>query len=267
MSKAAIIGCGNMGYALLCGIIKTKRYDLKDITVSDKSVICLERAAKLGVNAVSAPVSAAKGAELVILAVKPNALDGLVGELAGSIESNAVIASIIAGKTISTLEGYFGAEAKIIRIMPNTPALVGEGMSGVCANLNVSGDELEAMLSILGGFGKAKAVDESLMDAVTGISGSGPAYAFMFIDGLMKAGVNNGLTEDDAKLLAAQTVLGAAKMVLESDSSPEQLKINVCSPGGTTIEAVKVFEERRLYDIIDEAVKACVEKSRLMSGK
>lgn len=267
MSKAAIIGCGNMGYALLCGIIKTEKYGLNEITVSDKSEFCLERAAALGVNIAESPKAAAEGAELVILAVKPNALEGLANELAGSIGDNAVIASILAGKTISTLEGYFGSKAKIIRIMPNTPALVGEGMSGVCANANVSAEDLDNMLDILCGFGKAKAVNESLMDAVTGISGSGPAYAFMFIDGLMKAGVNNGMSENDAKVYAAQTVLGAAKMVLESDISPEQLKINVCSPGGTTIEAVKVFEERGLYEIIEEAVGACVQKSKLMSKK
>lgn len=265
MAKAAIIGCGNMGYALLCGIIKTKKYDPADITVSDKSEFCLNRAAKLGVSTADNPESAVSGADLIILAVKPKDLESLATSISGSISGDAVIASIIAGKTISTLKSHFGSRAKIIRIMPNTPALVGEGMSGVCADENVSEGELDNMIEILSGFGRAKAVDESLMDAVTGISGSGPAYAFMFIDGLAKAGVNNGMTPEDAKVFAAQTVLGAAKMVLESEVSPEQLKINVCSPGGTTVEAVKVFEERGLYKIIDDAVKACIDKSAVLS--
>lgn len=265
MAKAAIIGCGNMGYALLCGIIKTGKYKPCEITVSDKAEACRIRAKALGVKLADTPKEAVLGADLIVLAVKPKDIADLAADIREGIPSEAVIASIIAGKTISTLEGCLGSQAKIIRIMPNTPALVGEGMCGVCSNKNVSAAELDDMLAILSGFGRAKAVDESLMDAVTGISGSGPAYAFMFIDGLMKAGINNGMTPEDAKVFAAQTVLGSAKMVLESDISPEQLKINVCSPGGTTIEAVKVFEECRLYEIIDEAVKACVEKSAVLS--
>lgn len=265
MSKITIIGCGNMGFALLSGIVNSKKYAPESITAVDKSDFCRERAEKLGVKVSSEPAKACKEADLLILAVKPNALDALAEEIKGSIKPGCIIASILAGKTLNTLENIFGSGIGIIRIMPNTPALVGCGMSGACRNSNVSDEYFAEILDILSQMGQAREVDESLMDIVTGISGSGPAYGFMFIDGLMKAGEKRGLSPENAKLFAAQTMLGAAKMVLENDISPEQLKINVCSPGGTTIEAVKVFEDCGLYDIIDKAVDACTEKSKLMS--
>ncbi len=263
--KIALIGAGNMGYAILMGIIKSGCCEKSNIVAADKSEECRKRAASEGVLATPDPAVAVSGASLVILAVKPNAFDSLAVQIRGAIRPGAVIVSILAGKTIFELEAGLGEDKKIIRVMPNTPALVGCGMSGLCKNKNASGAEMEKVLEIFGSFGRAAEVDESLMDIVTGISGSGPAYAFMFIDGMMRAGIKRGMSGADAKLFAAQTVLGAAKMVLESEDSPEQLKINVCSPGGTTIEAVRVFEENDLYGIIDRAIDACVEKSRLMS--
>lgn len=261
--KMLLIGCGNMGYAILTGIINSEIYDKSNIIVSDKSEFCRKRAEDLGVTALENPGSALDS-DLIILAVKPNALDLLSADIADSVNDQALIVSILAGKTIKTLEEKLPRCKKIIRVMPNTPALVGSGMSGICRSENVSQGEMDEILSIFSSFGKAYEVGEDMMDTVTGISGSGPAYAFMFIDGLAKAGVKNGMSEDEAKIFAAQTVFGAAEMVLSSSDSPEQLKINVCSPGGTTIEAVKVFEESGLYDIIDKAVAACIDKSRRM---
>lgn len=227
--KTALIGAGNMGYAVLKGTAGCG-FAAENITVCDFDPEKRARAEALGVNTKENPAEAVKGADLIILAVKPNALDGLASCISKDIKSGAVIVSILAGKTIETLEKHFTG-SPIVRIMPNTPALVGCGMSGVCRNSLVKDGDFAKVIKIFSGFGIAEEVDESLMDAVTGISGSGPAYAFMFIDGLMKAAVNHGFTEEKAKLFAAQTVLGAAKMVLSSEQSPEQLKINVCSRG------------------------------------
>lgn len=262
--KAAVIGAGNMGYAILCGMAKSGIYDISSIVAAEKNEASRERADKLGIGTVQDPADAVKGAELVILAVKPNALEEVAARISGSIEKTAVIVSILAGKKLKTLERYFGEDAAIIRVMPNTPALIGCGVSGVCRNKNVTDSQLGKVISIFSSFGTAEEVGEELMDTVTGISGSGPAYAFMFIDGLARAGVENGMSEEQAKLFAAGTVLGAAKMVLESELSPEQLKINVCSPGGTTIEAVKVFENEDLYGMIGRAVDACIQKSKIL---
>ncbi|MCD8007293.1 MAG: pyrroline-5-carboxylate reductase [Oscillospiraceae bacterium] len=263
IKKAAVVGLGNMGGAILSGIVSGGILPAEAIAGADKSEACRKKAERLGVVAFSEPKDAVADADLVILAVKPQSLDSLMSEI-GSVNKSAVIVSILAGKKISTLEGYFGAGAKIVRVMPNTPALVGVGMSGISGNANVSDEELAKVVEIFSSFGKAAVVDESLMDIVTGISGSGPAYVYMFIDALIKAGVKGGMGEETAKLFAAQTVKGAAEMVLESDTSPEQLKINVCSPGGTTIEAVKVLEEQGFEDIVMKAVGACAEKSRVM---
>ncbi len=265
IKKAAVIGLGNMGGAILSGIVSGGILPAENIAGADKADVCRAKAEKLGVRAFSEPSEAVKDADLVILAVKPQSLEALMSEI-GEVRKSAVIVSILAGKKIQILESYFGADAKIVRVMPNTPALVGVGMSGICRNANVSDEELSKVVEIFSSFGKASVVDESLMDIVTGISGSGPAYVYMFIDGLIKAGVKNGMDEESAKLFAAQTVKGAAEMVLQSDISPEQLKINVCSPGGTTIEAVKVLEEQGFEDIVMQAVKACEEKSRAMGN-
>lgn len=265
IKNAAVVGLGNMGGAILGGIVSGGILPVENLRGADKADACRLKAESLGVEAYQEPSEAVKDADLVILAVKPQSLEALMSEI-GEVKKSAVIVSILAGKKIATLEGYFGADAKIVRVMPNTPALVGVGMSGICRNANVSDEELSKVVEIFSSFGKASVVDESLMDIVTGISGSGPAYVYMFIDGLIKAGIKGGMDEKSAKLFAAQTVKGAAEMVLRSDISPEQLKINVCSPGGTTIEAVKLLEEQKFEDIIMQAVKACEDKSRLMGN-
>ena len=265
MKNIAVIGCGNMGYALLCGLLKNEGFKKEDITCADKIEKSLERAKLLGVRTFFDARDAVKGADTVILAVKPNALESLAGEISQFIEEDALIVSILAGKTRKALEGFFGDKRKIVRVMPNTPALVGCGMSGLCGNENVTDSELDGVRVLLSGFGLAGIVREELMDCVTGISGSGPAYVYMFIEGLMKAGIENGMSEEEARLFSAQTVKGAAQMVLSSSESVEQLRINVCSPGGTTIEAVDVFNRLGLEGIIKEAVAACIKKSKLLS--
>ena len=263
--KVALLGAGNMGRAIVLGMLASGKYDAKNIVAADRSQACRDILSEKGVAVFELSADATNGADIVILATKPNGLETLASEMKDSIKCGAVLVSICAGKTISSLEALFGEDKKIVRVMPNTPAMVGVGMSALCVNKNVSKDELDEIVAIFSSFGYAEVVEEELMHTVTGISGSGPAYAFMFIDCLAKAAVQHGMTKEQAKKFAAQTVLGAAKMVLESDVSPEQLKINVCSPGGTTIEAVKVFDECDLEGIVKNAVTACINKSKWMS--
>lgn len=263
--KIALMGAGNMGRAIIFGMIADGKYQKSSIIAADKAQACRDILAERGITSTESSAEAATGADIIILATKPNGLEALASEMKSCIKDGAILISICAGKTISALESLFGSDKKIIRVMPNTPATVGEGMSALCANSLVTPQDLDEALKIFSSFGSVEIVVEDMLHTVTGISGSGPAYAFMFIDSLAKAGVSHGMTEDQAKKFAAQTVLGAAKMVLESELSPEQLKINVCSPGGTTIEAVKVFDEANLEGIVKEAVTACINKSRWMS--
>lgn len=263
--KLTIIGFGHMGSAIIAGAIRSGILSPDDVTVADKSPENLKKAEALGVAVTSDNVKAVRCTDAVILAVKPNNLYDLADEIRDSLPSSAVLVSICAGKRLDTLSEMFGAQAKTIRVMPNTPALVGEGMSALCRNQNVSDDELSSIKEIFESFGKTEVVSESLFDTVTAVSGSGPAYVYAFIDALMKYAIESGMTPEQGKAFAAQTVLGAAKMTLSSEESPQKLKENVCSPGGTTIEAVKVLDERGFEDIIKSAAKACEEKSKKMA--
>ena len=263
--KLAIIGFGHMGSAIIKGALKSGILSAEDITVADKSPETLAKASALGVAATSDSSSAVKDADTVIIAVKPGNLKDLAEDINETLPASAVLVSICAGKRLETLAEFFGKDAKIIRVMPNTPALVGEGMSALCANENVTKEELSAVSAIFASFGRAEILQEDLFDAVTAVSGSGPAYVYAFIDALMKYAVESGMTPEQSKIFAAQTVLGAAKMTLSSNESPQKLKENVCVPNGTTIEAINVFDERGFDDIIKDAAKACEERSRQIS--
>lgn len=265
MNKLAIIGFGHMGSAIIEGALGAGVVKPADVAVADASAENLSRAKALGVKAVSDNREAVKDAETVIIAVKPNNLSELAAEIRESVKG-AVIVSICAGKRIETLRELFGKDAKIIRVMPNTPALAGEGMAALCRSENVSDGEMEYVLGIFRSFGRAEMLKEELFDTVTAVSGSGPAYVYAFIDGLMKYAIESGMTPEQAKIFAAQTVLGSAKLALMSEESPQKLKENVCSPGGTTIEAVKVLDERGFEEIIRDAAKACEEKSRKLAN-
>ncbi len=251
------IGCGNMGSAIIKGIKDKGLFE--EIKVFDKNPD------KLNIDGIKkAEISDTAKCEIVVLAVKPNVIYDVIGEIKDKTTENALIVSIAAGQSLQKLANAFGKKVKLVRVMPNTPLMVGEGMTAISPNENVSENELLKVKEIFSSSGKAEIVPESLMDAVTGISGSSPAYAYMFIESLAEAGIKHGMGEKESYLFAAQSVLGAAKMVLETGIHPKTLKENVCSPGGTTIEAVKVLEERDLDGIIMEAVSACVKKSKSM---
>ncbi len=262
------IGAGNMGGAIIKGIIASG-IDARNIIVYDKNTdaqkaLCDECGAT---NAKS--IKDACLQNVVILAVKPNVIYSVIEEIKDIINKDAVIISIAAGQTMEKLTNAFGyGKIKLARVMPNTPALVGEGMSAVCFNEVMKNTEnkedADLVVSLFESVGRAEVVSEALMDAVTGVSGSSPAYVFMLIEAMADAAVLGGMPRAQAYTFAAQAVLGSAKMVLGGDKHPGELKDMVCSPGGTTIEAVKVLEEKGFRSAVMDAIDACIKKSKSM---
>lgn len=262
--KIGFIGAGNMGGAIIGGIVTKGLYKKDNILVYDKNK---EAVLRLGMD--YADIREVCKADILFLCVKPDIIYTVIDEIKGYVNKDAVIISIAAGQSIEKLSKAFGYEdIKLIRVMPNTPALVGEGMSAISKNVVMQKEENEedcnAVIKIFESLGKAEIVAESLMDVVTGISGSSPAYVFMFIEALADAAVKGGMKREHSYVFAAQAVLGSAKMVLETKKHPGELKDMVCSPKGTTIEAVKVLEEKGLRAAVMDAVDACIKKSQSM---
>lgn len=262
--KLGFIGCGNMASAMIKGIIQNGVVEANDIIISDAFEGARERARLMGVHTTSDNIEVVRSAEVVVLAVKPQYVEAVINEIREVTPTNKVLISIIAGKTIAWLESKFEKEIALVRTMPNTPALVGEGMTGACGNKNVTEEQLQEAVRILNGFGLCEVVPESLIDVVVSVSGSSPAYVFMLIEAMADGAVADGMPRDQAYRFAAQAVLGSAKMVLETGMHPAQLKDMVCSPGGTTIEAVRVLEEKGMRSAVIEAMKAAVVKAKTL---
>ena len=261
--KLGFIGCGNMATAMIGGIIGKGIVKPEAImaTATKESTIANAKE-NLHIQGTLDNHEAAVWADLLFLAVKPQYMDEVLKEIRGDLREDQVIVSIAAGKTIAWYEERIGTDKKIVRTMPNTPALVGEGMTGVTPNRNVTEEELSSVCNILESFGKAEVVPEHLLDVVVGVSGSSPAYVFMFVEAMADAAVAGGMPRNQAYEFAAQAVLGSARMVLETKKHPGELKDMVCSPGGTTIEAVRILEKLGMRSSVMEAVKACIDKSR-----
>ncbi|ADZ83327.1 pyrroline-5-carboxylate reductase [Cellulosilyticum sp. ST5] len=263
--KIGFIGAGNMAKAMLGGILANGIFNKEEIIASDASEACLKAIEdSLGISTTTDNKIVAKQADVIVLAVKPQYYGSVIEEIKDGVQSHQIIVTIAPGQTIERLEHLFGKTLKLVRTMPNTPALVGEGITAVCKNKEVTEDELRYICKILEGFGKVEVVDEHLMDVVVSVSGSSPAYVFMFIEAMADAAVADGMPRKQAYEFAAQAVLGSAKMVLETGKHPGELKDMVCSPGGTTIEAVRVLEEKGLRSTIFEAMKACTKKAKGM---
>lgn len=266
--KIGFIGAGNMGGAILRGyapkaIKKGNEIFVYNRTESKRKALEQEFEA---VTACESSRELVKVSDVVILGVKPNMFEELLPEIAPVCTYDKLVVSMAAGISISYIEKYLGEGQPVIRIMPNTPAQVGEAMVSVSRNSNVSDEMFDSILEVFESIGKAEEVDEELIHCVIGVSGSSPAYTYMYIDALMQAAEANGMETDKARIFAAQSVLGAAKMVLENkDITPEQLRINVCSPGGTTIEAVNKLFQNGFMDNVKEAFQAAVEKSKVMT--
>lgn len=261
--KIGFIGLGNMASAIIGGILAKKMAKPEEIVGFDKSECARENAQKkFSLVIAKDNIQTAQMSDVLFLAVKPQFMNDIFDELKGQIAKETIVVSIAAGKTIDFLEKGISPEHKIIRCMPNTPALVGEGCSGACCNKCVSDEEFERVLTLLNSFGKAYRISENMMDAVVAVSGSSPAYVFMFIEAMADAAVKAGMPRNMAYEFAAQAVLGSAKMVLETGEHPAVLKDMVCSPAGTTIEAVKVLEEKGFRGAVMDAMEACIVRNR-----
>lgn len=259
------IGGGNMGGAIIGGLIQSKLYAPEEVMVYDVYQPAADALRdKFKVISVSDIKVLIQESQTIILSVKPQVLPIVLEEVESEITKEKLVISIAAGITLDRLERMLSKEHKIVRVMPNTPALVGAGMAGVCANKNVSQEEKQAALEIFRSFGEAELIPEKLIDAVVGVSGSSPAYVYMFIEALADGAVMEGMPRNQAYTFAAQAVLGSAKMVLDTKRHPGDLKDMVCSPGGTTIDAVKALEENGFRATVMEAVHVAAEKNRNM---
>lgn len=264
--KIGFIGCGNMGQAMIGGIVKSGLVAPEQVYASDPSEQNLSRMqAEYGICITQDNLVLAKKCDILVLSVKPYLYTDVIEEIRDAVKEHALIVMIAAGQTIAANEARFGREIKIVRAMPNTPALVGEGMAALCANSFVTEEEKNEVREIFESFGKAEFVGESMMDAVAGVSGSSPAYVYMFIEALADGAVMQGMPRQQAYTFAAQAVLGSARMVLETGMHPGALKDMVCSPGGTTIEAVASLEQDGMRAAVINAVNVCTEKSKAMS--
>jgi len=264
--KIGFIGCGNMAQAMIGGITSNGLVPPESIMASDLNEKGLESAKeKYNIKVTRDNLEIAKWAEILFLSVKPNFYPAVIEEIKESVKNDIIIITIAAGKSIIGTENAFGRKIKVVRAMPNTPALVGEGMAALSPSNALSQEEKEEVAEIFRSFGKAEFVAEKLMDAVTAVSGSSPAYVYLFIEALADAAVAEGMPRPMAYTFAAQSVLGSAKMVLDTSMHPGELKDMVCSPGGTTIDAVAVLEEKGLRHAVISAAKKCAEKSKEMS--
>lgn len=262
--KVGFIGLGNMASAMIGGMLEKGLIGPGDVIGSSKTKTTAEKIKdRFNITTVTDNKKAAAEADILFLAVKPLFFPEIISEIRDSVGAGTLIVSIAAGRTLSYIKEAFGRpELKIVRCMPNTPALVLAGCTGVCAGEGVPQEDVEKVVKLMEAFGRADVVPERLMDAVVGVSGSSPAYVFLFIEAMADAAVAAGMPRKQAYEFAAQSVMGSAKMVLETGLHPGELKDMVCSPGGTTIEAVKVLEEQGFRGVVMDAVEACIHKSR-----
>ena len=259
--KAGFVGAGNMGGALADAVCK--KCDGDNVIISCKNIDKAKSIAeKLGCDYATAD-EVVINSEFVFLGVKPQVIEDVAKQLRKYFDENkdCIIVSMLAGVTTEKLKNLFG-EKKIIRIMPNTPSAVGEGMILVCGNSYVTEDDMSNFMDMMSLCGKLDRIDEALIDAGTAVSGCGPAFVYMFIDAMADAGIKCGLSREQAVKYAAQTLIGSAKMVVETGIHPDDLKNAVCSPGGSTIEGVKSLENDDLKDTVIRAVEASYNKTK-----
>ena len=261
--KLGFIGCGNMASAIMSGIISNGLIQADEIIGADVFAPSKEKAKEtLGIQIAESNIEVVQKADAFVLSIKPQFYAQVIAEIKDYVKENQIIITLAPGKTLDWLEEQFGKPVKVVRTMPNTPAMVQEGMTAACASTSVTTEELAYVCDILKAFGEVEVVPEKLMDAVVAVSGSSPAYVFMMIEAMADAAVAEGMPRNQAYKFAAKAVMGSAKMVLETGKHPGELKDMVCSPGGTTIEAVKVLEETGFKGALMQAMEVCAEKSR-----
>lgn len=264
--KIGFIGGGNMAEALIKGLL-TGDFPAERILVSEPSELRREHLQEeFGIELASDNLKLMEKAEIVILAIKPQIVVEVLEEVAGAYRNSKLIISILAGVPTGTIEKFFQGAPRVVRVMPNTPALVGEGASVICPGHHAGSKDLAMVKQLLESVGTVQQIDERQMDAATGLSGSGPAYIYTVIEALADGGVRQGLRRDVAHALAVQTVVGAALMVRETGEHPAILRDQVCSPGGTAISGISSLEKNGLRTTLMEAVTAAANRSRELGG-
>ncbi len=266
LSNICFIGGGNMARSIIGGLI-ARGNSASNITVCDPHTAALTKLqADFGVSVGQDNQTAVASADVVVLAVKPQVMGAVCRELAEHISPGVLVISIAAGINCTSLAGWLGQRTAIVRCMPNTPALVGEGASGLFASAGVTPAQRQEAEAIMAAVGLVAWVDqEDLLDAVTAVSGSGPAYFFLAMEAMIAAGIKQGLTAETARTLTLQTALGAARLAQHSGEDVGELRRKVTSPGGTTEQAILSFENNNLRHIYEEAMQACADRARTMA--
>lgn len=264
--KIGFIGGGNMATALIGGLL-AQGYSADSLAVSDPQATLLAQHAANGVQTFTDNQALMAFADIILLAVKPQVMQTVLSPLHASVQNKKpLIISIAAGIPIQALDTWLGGNVAIVRAMPNTPALVLKGAAGLYANVHVGPTQKQQAEKILGAVGVCVWLqEESLIDAVTAVSGSGPAYFFYVMEAMIKAGVALGLDEETARILTLQTALGAADMAIHSDVDPAELRRRVTSPGGTTEQAILQFQAAQLPDIFHKAMQACANRGQTLA--
>jgi pyrroline-5-carboxylate reductase len=265
MGKLLLVGCGKMGGAMLDGWL-SRGLAAADVLVAEPVEVL--RPKKPGLRAVGSTSEISETPEIVVLAVKPQTMDAVLPDLKRFADEGSVFLSIAAGKTLKYFANHLGAAAKVVRAMPNTPAAVRQGITVACAARGVSAPEQKRCQQLLEAVGQALWVeDEALMDPVTALSGSGPAYVFLLVEAMAAAGAKLGLSVDMAMQLARATVAGSGELLKQSSEPAQQLRVNVTSPGGTTAEALKVLMAADgIQPVFDKALAAASRRSRELAG-
>lgn len=264
----AIIGAGNMAEAIVRGILRSDLYAPAQMIAADVSAQRRDAFRQMEIAAVEDLAVAASDAAIILLSVKPQQMNGVLSALASAINERSMVVSIAAGTPSSAIEQRLGGNKawRIVRVMPNTPMLVGEGMAAIARGRHATDADLAAARKLFEAAAAVVEVDEDKMDAVTAISGSGPAYFFFLVEQMIQAGMEMGLTREQAHLLATRTSLGAARMLTASADAPAELRRKVTSPGGTTQAAIATMEQRRVPQAIVEALHRACERSRELSA-
>ena len=261
--KIGFIGCGNMATSIIKGIIRKQIIDAENIIASAKTKATLDRVQKeLGVKVSTDNLEVTENSDILVLAVKPQYYPEVIAQIKDVVRKEQIVISIAPGKTLDWLQEQFGGSVRLVRTMPNTPALVGEGMTGACRNEYVTDEDYATVLQILGSFGEVETIPENLMDVCVSVSGSSPAYIYILIEAMADGAVADGMPRAQAYKFAAQSVLGSAKMVLETGKHPGELKDQVCSPGGTDRSCSR-FRRKRLPFLRDRSNESlCPQSSR-----
>lgn len=255
------IGCGKMAQAMIGGMIQNRQVQPEQVIASARTAETLHKVReRYGIRTAEENRMVAREADLLFLAVAPSQHERVIAEVREAVRPSTLVITVAAGITMQRVADLFQAGVKVVRTMPNTPSLVGAGMSALCANEHVTEEELARVIALFRSFGEVEVIAEKQMDAIPSISGSSPAYVYLMIEAMADGGVRLGLSRDQSYRLAAQAVLGAAKMVLETGKHPGELKDQVCSPGGATIAAVSELESQRFRGAVLAAMEKCFDK-------